>query len=323
MSRFIMHKGHYRHKAFVSLIAIALFILAGCVGNGPRAVDESYLHVRAEEARARGIEAFSKGDFSSALHNFGSALKIDRAVDDRDAEVVDLINIARVSIYIGDMPGAESYLDTAIKVSLDANNVKSLGEAYATLAKVEYLTGRHSLALTHVEESIEVDKKHGIQSGAALNLMGVILAEAGKVKEAHHVLLRALQLNTDNSNSLERANSFRSLGHLNDLMKKHDRAMEQYKMAYELDTEAGNSEKIAVDLSSMAAIHRKLGHLTKAAYLLERSYIVNLNGGRPLKAIDDLTLLIETYSRLEMPDKVHYFARIKDSLVTAYENGME
>ena len=260
-------------------------------------------------------------DMSSALNNFDTALKIDRAVDDKVSEVLDLINIARVSIALEDLAGAESYLNAAIKTSIEANSVYNLGAAYATLAKVEYITGIHDSALSHIEESIQVDKKHGINSGAALNLMGSILAEGGRTEEAHSVLKRALKLNADSSDALEEANTYRSLGHLHSIMKQHDKAVQQYRLAYDLDTKAGNSEKIALDLSSLAAMHNKLGQLSKAAYLLERSYIVNLNSGSRLEAIANLTLLIHTYDKLGNTDRMHYFARIKGSLIKSYEDG--
>jgi tetratricopeptide (TPR) repeat protein len=304
-------------------LVLSFFVVSGCASRQSGIEDDSYLHVRAEEARTLGVEAYIRGNYSSALQSFDSALKIDRAVDDRAKEVVDLINIARVSIAIGDMGAAEAYLDEAVGVSLEANLAESLGAAYATLAKVEYLTGRQDAALTHIEESIEVDKGHGVESGAALNLMGAILAEGGRFEEAKSVLGRAMKLNRKNEDGLELANSYRSLGLLHTLMKSHDKAIEQYRHAYDLDTRAGNSRKIAVDLTSMAALHHKLGRLSKAAYLLERAYIVNLNSGRTVAAIGDLTLLIETCAKLGKTEKVHYFSRIKSSLLKSYENGTE
>ncbi|MBE9527902.1 MAG: tetratricopeptide repeat protein [Proteobacteria bacterium] len=324
MTRSLVGNGIVNRVVPIIFLVLSLFMASGCASRQSGLEEEgSYLHVRAEEARAVGVEAYTKGNYSSALQSFDSALKIDRAVDDRAKEVVDLINIARVSIAIGDMEAAEAYLDDAVNVSLEANLIESLGSAYATLAKVEYLTGRHDSALAHIEESIEADRGHGIQSGAALNLMGAILAEGGRFTEAKSVLARALKLNKVNKDGLELANSYRSLGLLHNLMKSHDKAIEQYRHAYDLDTRAGNSAKIAVDLSSMAALHHKLGRLNKAAYLLERSYIVNLNGGRTIDALGNLTFLIETYSKLGKTDKVHYFARIKSSLLKSYENGME
>ncbi len=304
-----------------AFLFLSFSLFTGCAAKRSGTEGVSYPHLRATQARGAGIKAFSKNNPPLALKSFKAALKIDRSIDDKESEVLDLINLARVSIASGDLSGAGSYLNSAIKTGLDAGNEERLGAAYVTLAKVDFLAGRSVPALSHIKESIRLDEKSGFKSGAALNLFGSILLEAGRTKEARSVFESALKLNTESNDRLEEANSYRSLGHLSTIEKKYDKAARFYSQAYTLDKKAGTSRKIALDLTSLASILIRQGFLFEATYKLERSYTVNINSGRYLEAIANLTLLVDTFDRLGNAERVNYFTRLKGTLIKSYESG--
>ena len=269
---------------------------------------------RADRAAFTGMKAYADGDYDDALASFNEALRVDRSLDDRSAEIMDLVNIGRVSIVIGDYDGAIASLNEAVGAAAVYDDAAGLASALATLAKAVYITGDGPGALKHLERSLLIGGLKAPETGAILNLQGLIYLDAGNISEAGKILASALKLNKRRHDYLETANSYRGLAKLSLARNDLASARYNYKAAYESDRGLGDPARIAFDLNSMAWLYMKEGGMKEAAFLFERSYMVNLNSSRPGRARVDIENLLKVYRKLGDKSKVLYWDGLLRSL---------
>lgn len=301
-------------------VLIGTLFLCAC-SSAPVAPEQSYMQTKSDEASAAGYSAYSSGDYRKALEKFRESLRINRSIDNRRAEFLDLINIGRTEIALGEYANAKKYLNEGIRLGSTLKDDKNLSEAYATLAKADYLSGDAATALGQIEKSLSIDQRLGVKSGAKLNLKGLIYAETGRKDEAQSVLKAALDINREAKNGPETANSYRAMAELYRISRDLDGAIELYEQAYAIDKSAGMSRRIALDLEKMAELRLEQGKAEDAVFLLERSYIVSLNAGRHTDALVKVEKLIKAYRGLGNENKAVYYTNMRNGLLGQHIEG--
>lgn len=295
--------------ALVILFLSSALFLFGCAA--PVSERRDNILSRAAVSSNLGAEAFAGGDYRRALERFTESLRINRSLDNRPGELLDLINIGRVFIAAGNYDDALNYLNKAAQMAENMKDDSKLSEARATIAKAFLLRGDLSAANDEIERSLAIDARLGSKSGARLNIKGLIYLKSGKVSDARAVLTEALDQNKKEDNPVEVANSYRALAKALRLQGKED-AMSFYVSAYELDKSAGDPRKIALDLAGMADVRIQDRRFADAVFYLERSYIVSLNGGYPGEAVRSLDKLISSYREMGNQDKALFYEKVKE-----------
>lgn len=274
----------------------------------------------ADEASSAGVAAYMEGDFVKAAARFRESLRMNRAVDNRPGELVDMINLGSATVELGDPKGALPILEAALRLASVLNDEAALSEAHATIAKALHLTGDSSSALDHIEESIAVDNMLGRRRGALLNLKGLIYMAAGRRTEAAALLTEALKLNTDAKDSLQAANSMRGLSELERDSGNLKEAYVYIERAYQADRSAASSGRIALDLEIMADLRVTEGRHADGAFLYERSYLVSLSSGQTSEAVSRIEKLIKTYRDIGEEEKAQFYLAIRDGILAGMEN---
>lgn len=275
---------------------------------------------KAVDASMRGSEAFANRDYAVALVRFEISLQLNRAVDNRQGELVDLINIARAYIALADYQNAGDRIEKAITLARSLNDNRKLAEAYATYSKVRWMAGDNQAALTEINKAISIHAKDGINSGGLLNLKAELLIDSGKgaeppqVEKAEELLFTALSLNKREDNAAETANSYRALARVSELRKKWNDALAFYSKAYDIDKPAGDPVKITIDLMGMAGCNLALKRPDEAVFLFGRAYIVSANAGLTARTVESLDKLIITYKEMGNAEKADFYSRIRDAM---------
>lgn len=292
--------------------ALAVFAIAFATAGCAHVADTSYMMKMSNETSRRGAEAFASGDREQALERFREALRIDRSIDNRGGEMLDLINLGRVYTSLGRYAEATDFLNGAIALGVKARDYALLSDAHAAFAKAEYLAGHGGTALDYIEDALQIDEGIGLRSGSKLNLKGLIYIDAGRHAEAAVIINEALEISSSLGDALEAANSYRALGDLNSSRGLSVDALGFYERAYKIDHPLGDSQKIATDLSRMADLHLALGERTKAAFLFERSYVISFNSGHRDDAVGMLDKVIGVYTGLGETGKAAFYQKVKD-----------
>lgn len=243
--------------------------LAGCAGSP---VERPRTIMKAEAAGNAGVDAFKSGDYQRALDRFKESLRLDRATDNSPATLIDLMNVARTLVAVGDPKAAQAYLDEAVELAVVLKNDKMLSEAYATYAKSALVLDNPTDARALIEKALAIDAKTGYKSGARLNLKALIHIAAGRWAEAEVLLADALKLNESSGDKVEAANSLRLLGEVMTIRGEYERAVRYYGAAIEIDRVNADTSKLIVDMERMAAAQSKFGGHYEAAFTLERLF---------------------------------------------------
>ncbi|MEK6759681.1 MAG: tetratricopeptide repeat protein [Deltaproteobacteria bacterium] len=300
------------------VLLLAVFV-AGC-SAAPVKEQRPYIMTMAEEASASGAAAYANGDFAKAAVRFGESLRMNRSVDNRGGELVDLINIGRATVELGDARSAVAMLEDALRLAALLKDEAALSEGHATIAKAHQLAGESPTALDHIEQSILIDARLGRRSGTALNLKGLIYLSAGRRQEAGPILAEALKLNTNANDSVQAANSMRALAEFERESGDLKEAYAYLERAYKADKSTASSGRIALDLEMMADIRVIEGRRADGAFLYERSYLVSLSNGQTSKAISRIEKLIKTYMDIGDVEKARFYTAIRDGILAGQDN---
>lgn len=252
----------------IPFILCAVF-LAGCAGTP---VERPHSVVKAASAGNAGVDAFKSGDYQRALDKFKESLRLDRATDNREAVLLDLLNIARTLVAVGEPKAAPAYLDEAAELAVVLGNDKMLTEAYATNAKVELVLDNPLDALVLIEKALAIDAKTGYKSGARLNLKALIYMGTSRAAEADVLLKEALKHNRSSDDKVEAANSLRLLGEVMTMRGEYKQAAQYYGAALAIDRAGADTLKLIADMERMAEVQSKLGRHDEAVLLLERLF---------------------------------------------------
>ncbi len=292
------------------LFFAALVILVGCAAGTKELREPPQLMKRADRAAITGMDAYASGDYAEALASFTEALRVDRSIDDRAAETMDLINIARVLLVLGEHDDAVKRLEEAVTVATAADDTAGLVSALSTLAKAAYIAGDNQRALKYLERSFLIGGVKGAETGAILNLQALVYMDGNRISEARKIFVSALDFNKRRGDALETANSYRGLAKVSLHRGDVATALYNYMAAYELDRALADPARISADLNSMGKLHVMDGRLKEAVFLFERSYMVNLNSGRLAEARADIESLLEAYRELGDEPKVLYWDKM-------------
>ncbi|MDP2690133.1 MAG: tetratricopeptide repeat protein [Deltaproteobacteria bacterium] len=285
--------------------------MAGGCAHHP---DRPYMMSKSVESRGLGAEAYASGELERALEKFREALRIDRSIDNRSGEMLDLINLGRVYISLGKYREATDFLNEAVTLGVVTGDERNLSEAHATFAKAEYLSGQTGTALDHMEESLQIDGRMGYKSASRLNLKGFIYIDSGRYDEAGEIIKEALRINAAEGDAVEAANSYRALGEISGARGMSGEALAFFEKAYEIDLAAGDPRKIAHGLGRMAELNLKDGRREKALFLFERYYVVSFNSGQRESTLDALGRLIDLYMDMGETGKAVFYQKVKDSI---------
>jgi tetratricopeptide (TPR) repeat protein len=308
--------GRVASAVFIILAVVLAGGAGGCGGKRPP-VGVAALEVqKAATANSRGVRAYNSGRYERAAGLFAESLRINRSLDNRGPEVMDLINLGRTHASMGELATASGYLEEAATLAEATADRRLLSEVHATYARVEYMAGEHARSLAHLDRSLGIDLDTGYEDiGGKLNLKGILLMASGEPDAAKEALERALTLNDEHGHRSESANSLRALATLAASAGELTDARERLDLAYAIDREEGNPGRIAVDLEQKAAVELKAERPGEAVFLLERSYQVNLSAGLTARAIKNLELIISTLDAMGSREASDRYTTRKEALI--------
>ena len=160
-------------------------LVVGCSTTPERPLDKTNqqgsLAVSEQETKEEGVSSEAKEKFKLALNNIKSKnyANAKKLLIELTEDYPDLsgphVNLALVSMHEGDIPSAERFVDTAIKVN--ANNY----EAYRVKAILSKRQGRFPEAADYYVKAIELNPSDAVSH---LNLGVVYDLYLGKLNEA-------------------------------------------------------------------------------------------------------------------------------------------
>ncbi len=294
-------------------MALAVMALAGCASG---VVDmASGLKPEATAFKAEAGAAFSRRDYNAAFLMYNKALMLDRSLDSRVEEAFDLINMGRTLVASGRFADALPFLKEAASIAGEMHEDLLLGEAYATLAKVGYLSGSLQEASQYIEKAIDIDRAIKKEDASHLNIMAQVYLQTGRTDDAEELLEKTIKLSREKKNGVELANSLRLMGAVNSSKDNLSASLKAYREAYEVDSSLGDPVKISLDLLGIADAYYMNKEYMEALSLFQRAYRAGISSGFHEGALRGLDGLIYTYKRLGDDELAGKYLTEKDALM--------
>jgi len=234
-------------RSIKMICLVATFALAACSSTrtSPMAEQQN----RINDMNERALASAEKGYTADAQKLLQDALKLASALDNRDGQILTLLNQSRLARHSGEAHQAALTLEQAM--------AQSVGTFY--YADVAQEKSLQELAVDHLDEAERwAEIARGAEQknlvGRRLNLLARILLKKNNLREADRFAEQALSATSDVGLELEHANSLRILGIIQSRMGQWDKAEKLLQKALVLDRQEAAPAKIASDLEALAEL---------------------------------------------------------------------
>lgn len=170
------------------------------------------------------------------------ALAAARRLGDRDAEGLALRQLANADIQQGNLSGADQYLQRALRLCAESQDLPGQANTHINLALLRELQERFGDANDHALRALELYRRagHRIGEGVALNSLGYGYALVGDLPEALRYCTEALAVNDEIDHEKGKAHTYDSLGYIYAQLHDLSRSAGYYRKALLLFREFGD-----------------------------------------------------------------------------------
>lgn len=231
----------------VMLLALVVSGMFGCSGTKTVLLQEQQRRIM--DLNERALQQALSGYQREADTLLQEALRLATSLDDRETEVLTLLNQSRLARHVGNQQAAFSAVEQAL---LLAKGSEQYADAAQERALLELSTGKLDAAATWAEAARATET--GDNLGRRLNLLTRIALLQGKQQEAAQLAEKALDANRKEGQELEQANALRMLGGIRAREGAFEKAAELLGKALQLDKQEAEPRKIADDLDALAEL---------------------------------------------------------------------
>lgn len=253
-----------------TIILVAIPFVAAC--STPHATPLQDLQSRIRDLNMRALATAEDGYKVNAQKLLQEALQLASSIDDKDGQIVTLLNQSRLARHAANPQQAESLLKQVLPLAAGTSH-------YADVAQEKAI---QELEADHLDEALywaqrAREAEQGNLIGRRLNLLARIALKRNRKDEAARFAEQALEANKDSGLELEQANSLRMLGIIKTQSGQVDKAEELLQQALLLDKEQAASSKIAADLEALAELAASQKDPALQQEYLQRARVVRGN----------------------------------------------
>ena len=254
--------------------------------------------IEAAKLNHKARASYVTGNYRKALLSYNEALRIDRSIENTDGVTVNLINLSIIYRKINDYENALKCVDEIFEHLLQEHRA-TLWLADAAIVKTLILidTKEYDHAWDLIEKGLMFPtNKNTNTTGRLYNLKTRLAFMKDDTLPAISLGMKALQVNKQNDDEEETANSLRLLAEIKTKLKEYSTAKSYYKQALELDKSINASRKMSLDLiglGNVSSINEK--NVEASIYFQRALAICESNGDR-----ENVEYLKKTLSELEI-----------------------
>ncbi len=261
--------------------------------RGPR---EDYLRALHELVRVR----LSVGEYPQAYEEL-SELVIEASNTTTPSRAEVLIDLGRVNVGLGDMRGAESYIDEAVHLLAGADDGTLRADAYTVRARIRLIQGRFEEGIRDCELALRVEKprkKLDCALADAQNALADCNFARGDRLAAINACVRALTILDDERRPELVDEILFTLGKLYKFKDKFSMARHEFRVCARLRGGMGAVAAQAEALSELGGIELFLGKTRRATAFLAHAVELYDRTGNSLAKVKSLNLLAEGHRLL-------------------------
>ena len=249
----------------------------GSIGNHSVELDKSLRSL----LNKANIE-MSKGNYTLAEKHYHQVLNRQRAVDDEVGEGVTLNNLSVIQRNLGDIDGAFSSLELALKLSQKHSDVVNQVVTLGNISGIYFLQGRYLKAEAVLEEALQVSRKAGDKKGEhkiLCDMAKLVGMAMGKLNHALAYLEVAKSIAVDLEELSLLADTLSDLGRVSIAIEDYDLAFEYHSLELEKRRELKDKPGEGVALHHMSQVYQFQGNLVNAINYGEQSLSIKVRLG--------------------------------------------
>ncbi|MBN1988904.1 MAG: tetratricopeptide repeat protein [Bacteroidales bacterium] len=236
-----------------------------------------------EQTKGRTFHA--KGEFEQAIPRFNAALKTARSIENSTLIAANLQYIASSYFNLNKSDSAIAYINEAIGINKQLNDLKRLSVCYNTLGGIYWSTGNYAKAVETFYETLRIKEQQKDTIGMAniTNNIGIVFETQNNTQQAIDLYLKALEL-------YEKANHLKGIGLTSNNIgilykntKDYSKALKFLNKSLEIDKKLGNKNELGKTLNNIGELQREMGNYPQSEESLLEAYALfeetqNING---------------------------------------------
>ncbi len=237
---------------------------------------KSYLNI--------GIIYKDQSDYTQALNNFLSSLKIMQDISDKKGIAYSLNNIASIYKYIGDIPTALKNYFASLKLLEELKDNRGVAASYDNIGVIYWNQSNYTEALKNHSAALKIREKIGDKKGVAASLtnIGNVYGEIGNYSTAQKNFFASLKLYEEIGDRYTSSNPYQNIGIMYGKENKFDEALKYMLISLKIREEFQDQAGISNSCNNIGFIYFKQKKFKEAEAFENRAKEVANKIGRKL-----------------------------------------
>jgi CHAT domain-containing protein/Tfp pilus assembly protein PilF len=273
------------------------------IAQQPTATQQEATRAAAERLLQEALQLYKQGTAESkrqALAKLKEALKLFRAVVDKEGEAVTLFGIGKIYDDLGEKQIALSYYNQALLLCRAVNNKKGEARTLSNIGLVYNDLGEKQKALEYFNQALPLSRELGDKVGIAttLNNIGGVYSDLGEKQKALEYLNQAMPLLREVSNKAGVAKTLNNIGKVYGDLGEKQKALSYFNQSLPLSREAGDKAQEATTLNNIGKVYDDLGEKQKALEYFNQSLPLSREAGDKAQEATTLNNIGKVYDDL-------------------------
>ena len=209
-------------------------------------------------------------DYPQALEYYQQAVKIRRAINDKQGIGSSLNSIGAVYFLQGNYEQALDYLQQALKIRQELGDLVRVGRTQNNIAAIYLYQAKYAQALEYYQQALQIFQDLGNIQGeaAAINNIGLIYQELGQYQKSLEWYQKALKIHRKNQNKNGESDTLNNIGLTYKLQKKYDEALASYQQSLIIRKQIADKPGIGQSFNNIGLVYDQKGeHQIALEYL--------------------------------------------------------
>ncbi len=215
-----------------------------------------------------------KGDWDEALFYYDEALKISKAINERNKQAEAHRNLARIYFQRSDWEKALNHLKEALRISIEQKDDYGIANTYFWFGSVSHRQGRYDEAVEHFNKCMQYAKKINYLPGIARTYTGLsdVYVDLGKYDEAIEYYQKSIEILNKTGLIYHMSEVYNRIGVAYCKQRdKVEKALEYYNKRIEISQNIGDIIGVGYSLSNAAECYTYKMQLDDALKCCDRA----------------------------------------------------
>ncbi len=215
-----------------------------------------------------------RGEYGSALEQYGKSLIIHEKINDRKGFAFCLNNIGTLFMERGDYDRAVENYEKSLEIREEIDDQYGIGGTFNNIGGVHHTRGDYDGALEYYNKGLEIFEKINNRVGIAicLNNIGVIYSDRREYDRVLEHYEKSLEIREMIGDQRGIGYSLNNIGSLYLENEEYDKALEYFEKSLEIGEKVGDRMLLMYNYYSNAEIYYEKGDMQKALDFCQRVY---------------------------------------------------